>query len=198
MKVAFILYDKVTLLDFAGLYDPISRLKTMGFCPDLEYVVSSRTDQVRSSEGLVMIPDDICTDFTSFDYVVIPGGDGVKDLMKNPEFIHWISTVGPDTTIAAVCGGVLLLGAAGLLRDSKATTHPSMQPVLMHFAQEVLTDRIVPDGNIITAGGVTAAIDLGLYITEEIAGREVREIIQKQMDYPYYPEIVSCAGFPLN
>jgi transcriptional regulator GlxA family with amidase domain len=190
MKVAFILYDKVTLLDFAGLYDPISRLKTMGFCPDLEYVVSSHTGQVRSSEGLVMIPDDICTDFTSFDYVVIPGGDGVEDLMKNPEFIHWISTVGQDTTIAAVCGGVLLLGAANLLRDRRATTHPAMQAILKHFAREVLVDRIVPDGKIITAGGVTAALDLGLYITEQIAGRQVREKIQKQMDYLHYPEIL--------
>lgn len=187
MKIAFVLYDNVTLLDFAGLYDPISRLKTMGFCPDLEYVVSSRTDQIRSSEGLVIIPDDICTDFTLYDYVVIPGGDGVKDLMKNSEFLQWISTVGQDTTIAAVCGGVLLLGAAGLLRDRKVTTHPAMQPVLRHFARDVLEDRIVPDGKIITAGGVTAAIDLGLYITELIAGRQVRETIQKQMDYPHYP-----------
>jgi len=189
MKIAFILYDNVTLLDFAGLYDPISRLKTRGFCPDLEYVVSSRTDQVRSSEGLVIIPDDICTDFTSFDYVVIPGGEGVKDLMKDSEFIQWISAVGQDTTIAAVCGGVLLLGAAGFLRDRKVTTNPVMQSVLKHFTREVLEDRIVPDGKIITAGGVTAAIDLGLYITEQIAGRQVRETIQNQMDYLHYPEI---------
>ena len=190
MKVAFILYDQVTLLDFAGLYDPITRLKTMGFCPDLESVVSSRTEQVRSSEGLVLIPDEICTDFKSYDYVLIPGGDGVKDLMKSPEYLGWISSAGPDTTVAALCGGVLLLGAAGLLRDKKATTHPVMQEVLKHFAREVLTDRIVHDGRIITAGGVTAAIDLGLYITEQIAGCEVRKTIQKQMDYPYYPEMV--------
>lgn len=187
MKIAFVLYNDVTLLDFAGLYDPISRLKTMGFCPDLEYIVSSSTAKVRSSEGLEIIPDNIGTDFTSCDYVIIPGGDGVKDLMKNTEFIHWIRAVGQDTTIAAVCGGVLLLGAAGLLKGRKATTHPAMQPVLIHFASEVLTDRIVADGKIITAGGVTAAIDLGLYIAERIAGRQTREVIQKQMDYPYYP-----------
>lgn len=190
MKIAFVLYTDVTLLDFAGLYDPISRLKTMGFCPDLEYVVSSRTKEIRSSEGLKIMPDDICTDFTSYDYVIIPGGDGVRDLMKNTEFIHWIRAVGQDTTIAAVCGGVLLLGAAGLLKERKATTHPAMQPVLMHFAGEVLTDRIVADGSIITAGGVTAAIDLGLYITELIAGQQRREEIQKQMDYPHYPVIL--------
>ncbi len=186
MKVAFILYDQVTLLDFAGLYDPITRLKTMGFCPDLEYVVASRTDQVRSSEGLLLIPDEIYTDLKSFDYVLIPGGDGVKELMKSPEYLGWISSAGPDTTIAAVCGGVLLLGAAGLLRDRKATTHPVMQEVLKHFAREVLIDRIVHDGRVITAGGVTAAIDLGLYITELIAGCDARMSIQKQMDYPYY------------
>jgi len=189
MKVAFLIYNQVTLLDFAGLYDPIIRLKTMGFSPDLEYVVSSRTGQVRSSEGLVIIPDDTCTDLNSFDYILIPGGDGVKDLMKDPDFLKWISSAGQNTTIAAVCGGVLLLGAAGLLRDRQATTHPAMQEVLKHFAREVLTDRIVSDGKIITAGGVTAAIDLGLYITEQIASRNVREKIQKQMDYPYYPEL---------
>lgn len=73
-----------------------------------------------------------------------------------------------------------------MLRDKRATTHPDLLPVLNHFAREVSTDRVVEDGNSITAGGVTAAIDMGLFICEKIAGAEVREKIRKQMDYRNY------------
>jgi cyclohexyl-isocyanide hydratase len=118
--------------------------------------------------------------------VIIPGGDGIKDLMKDEQFLRWISVASEKTTVAAVCGGSLLLGAAGLLRSRKATTHPQLINVLKHFAGVVSSDRIVDEGQIITAGGVTSSIDLGLYLCEKIAGAEVREKIQVQMDYRQY------------
>lgn len=186
MKIAFILYDGVTLLDFAGMYDPVTRLKTMGFINDLEYSVCARTGKCRSFEGVELLADTSCRTLTSFDYVMIPGGNSIQELLHDKEFLDWLRTV-PDTTIiAAVCGGALLAGAAGYLRDKKATTHPQLQGYLKHFARDVSTDRIVEDDRIITAGGVAAAIDLGLYICEKIAGPDVREKIQAQMDYRNY------------
>lgn len=187
MKIIFLVYDNITLLDFAGLYDPLTRLKTMGFFPDLSYEVIARTGEIRTSEGIRLIPDNNNADISTADYLLIPGGDGVKDLIRDQKFLTWINSAGPDATIAAVCGGVLLLGASGLLRDKKATTHPVMMDVLRNFAQEVSSDRIVHDGQIITAGGVTAAIDLGLYLVEKIAGYEIKEKIRIQMDYPGFP-----------
>jgi transcriptional regulator GlxA family with amidase domain len=186
MKIAFVVYDDVTLLDFAGAYDPLTRLKTMGFVPDLVYDVCARTESVRSFEGVVLIPDQVNNDLSVYDYVIIPGGEGVKPLMRDREFLHWIPAASDTTVVAAVCGGSLLLGAAGALRTRKATTHPQLMAVLKNFAGEVVPDRIVDEGPVITAGGVTAAIDLGLYLCERIAGKEAREKIQDQMDYRNY------------
>jgi transcriptional regulator GlxA family with amidase domain len=187
MKIAFVIYENMTLLDFAGAYDPITRLKSMGFIGDLSYDICARTERVRSSEGAVLVAGQVQNDLSAYDYVIVPGGDGIKDLMKDPEFLRWIAVPSDTTVVAAVCGGSLLLGAAGLLRTRKATTHPTLMPVLEHFAGEVLTDRIVDTGYIITAGGVTAAIDLGLYVCEKIAGPDARRKIQVQMDYKGYP-----------
>ncbi|MDD1693877.1 MAG: DJ-1/PfpI family protein [Methanoregula sp.] len=186
MKIAFVIYNNLTLLDFAGAYDPITRLKTMGLVRNLSYDVCAKTERIRSSEGVELIAGRVGNDLSSYDYVIIPGGDGIKDLMKDPEFLRWISVASDTTTVTAVCGGSLLLGAAGMLRNRKATTHPQLMGFLEHFAGEVSHDRIVDEGCIITAGGVTAAIDLGLYLCEKIAGKDAREKIQEQMDYRCY------------
>jgi transcriptional regulator GlxA family with amidase domain len=188
MKIAFVLYDGVTLLDFAGMYDPVTRLKTMGFVKDLDYTVCARKEQIRSFEGVGIVPDTVSSDLSSYDYVMVPGGNGIQELIKDKEFLGWIQTSSDNAILAAVCGGALLIGAAGYLRNKRATTNPMLRGVLKHFACDVSADRIVRDGNIVTAGGVTAAIDLGLYICENIAGRDVREKIQTQMDYTKYPE----------
>jgi len=187
VKIAFVLYDGVTLLDFAGAYDPLTRLKTMGFMPDLEYRVCALKERIRSSEGIELVADTVSPDLSTFDYVVIPGGNGVMDLLRDKSFLSWLAIPPGRTSVTAVCGGALLIGAAGVLRTRRATTHPAMQEILKRFAREVSSDRIVEDNHVITAGGVTAAIDMGLYLCEKIAGDEVREKIQKQMDYPYYP-----------
>jgi cyclohexyl-isocyanide hydratase len=186
MKIAFVVYDGMTLLDFAGAFDPVSRLHFMGFVSDLSCTLCAWTETVRSSEGAVLAQCSTPASLKEFDYVIVPGGDGVQGLMKDPVFLHWIAEVTETTTLVGICGGSLLLGAAGLLRTKKATTHPALMPVLAHFAREVSKDRIVDEGRIITAGGVTAAIDLGLYLCEKIAGPDVRENIQLQMEYGCY------------
>jgi len=193
MKVAFILYNGVTLLDFAGVYDPVTRIRTMGFLNDLEYQVCAPEYPVQTYEGVTIYPDQTFQDLSAQDYVVIPGGNGITRLMQDPGFSSWMRTVSDTTVIAAVCGGSLLAGASGFLKDKKATTHPDLLPILARFFRETSPDRIVDEGRIITAGGVTSAIDLGLYLCEKIAGPDVREKIQKQMDYPHYP---MQAGIP--
>ncbi|MDD4138059.1 MAG: DJ-1/PfpI family protein [Methanoregula sp.] len=186
MKIAFVIYNNLTLLDFAGAYDPITRLRTMGFVSDLSYDVCARKEKIRSAEGVELIPNRVNNDLSSYDYVIIPGGDGIKDLMKDAEFLRWIAVVSDTTVVASICGGSLLLGAAGMLRTRKATTHLGLMNFLKHFAGEVSSDRIVDEGRIITAGGVTSSIDLGLYLCEKIAGKDAREKIQEQMDYRHY------------
>lgn len=167
MKIAFVICNDVTLLDFAGDCDPLTRLKSMGFVPDLSWDVCARTPTVRSIEGTELVPACVGNDLSAYDYMIIPGGDGIKGLMRDPVFLRWISVASEKTTIAAVCGGVLLLGAAGFLRERRATTHPELQAILKNFAREVSTNRIVDEGCIITAGGVTSLIDLGLSLRKD-------------------------------
>ena len=124
MKIAFVIYDGMTLLDFAGVYDPLTRLKTMGFLDNLPWDVCARTEKVRSTEGAVLVPDRVDNDLAEYDYVIIPGGDGIKDLMQDKEFLRWITVASDTTTMVAVCGGSLLLGAAGMLRTKKSNNAP--------------------------------------------------------------------------
>jgi cyclohexyl-isocyanide hydratase len=176
----------MTLLDFAGVYDPVTRLKSMGFLDNLQWDVCARTEKVRSTEGAVLIPDRVANNLAEYEYVILPGGDGIKDLMQDKEFLRWITVASGTATVVAVCGGSLLLGAAGMLRTKRATTHPQLMEFLRRFAREVSPDRIVDEGTVITAGGVTSAIDLGLNLCEKIGGRDAREKIQVQMDYRHY------------
>jgi transcriptional regulator GlxA family with amidase domain len=189
MKIAFVIYDGITLLDFAGIFDPVTRLRTMGFVSGLRTDICARKEKVRSTEGILLVPDRVDNNLADYDYVIVPGGDGIKVLLQDQEFLHWIAVASKTTTVAALCGGSLLLGAAGMLQKKRATTHPQLAGFLKHFAREVVPDRIVDEGMVITAGGVTSSIDLGLYLCEKIAGRDARETIMHQMDYRNY-----CAG----
>lgn len=186
MKIGFIIYDGMTTLDFAGVYDAVTRLKTMGFMPDLEYDVCSNKDSVTAFEGLKLTPNKVLVDLDSYDYVIIPGGNGIAQLVKDEAFIGWLRTMPQETIKVSVCGGSILLGVAGFLREKRATTHPSLMAFLERFTDKSSTDRIVDQGDVITARGVTSSIDLGLYLCEKIAGREVRTKIQNQIDYTCY------------
>ena len=124
MKIAFVIYDSITLLDFAGVNDPLTRLKSMGFLDNLQWDVCAPKETVCSSEGAELVPDRVNTNLTEYDYVINPGGDGIKDLMQNKTFLCWITNHSDTPIVAAVCGGSLLLGAAGMLRTGDITSEP--------------------------------------------------------------------------
>ncbi|HEX8090812.1 MAG TPA: DJ-1/PfpI family protein [Blastocatellia bacterium] len=183
MKAAFIIYDGMTALDFVGAYDALTRLKTMSFIPDFEWEICARTEQVTDGSGLRFVPTMTRGGLQDFDMVIVPGGYGSRKLAGDDEFIFWLKTSEKCKLKASVCTGSVLLGAAGFLRGKKATTHRSAFDELRPFCETVVDERVVDEGDIITARGVVAAIDLGLYICEKLAGREARERIQRQMDY---------------
>jgi cyclohexyl-isocyanide hydratase len=185
MKIAFVIFNGLTTLDFIGIYDPLTRLKTMGFMSDLEWDICAYTDIVKDDRGLVMVPTAIQEPLQSYDVLVVPGGYGTRTLVQDKSFIEWIKTADPCRLKVSVCTGALLLGAAGFLRDKRATTHRSAFQELEPFCRKVLDHRIVDEGTIITARGVSSGIDEGLYVVERLAGAEARSKIAKQMDYPY-------------
>lgn len=184
MKIAFVIYEDMTALDFVGVFDPLTRLKTMGFLPQLNWEICAfSAGAVRDGAGLRIEPDKVGGSLENYDMVVLPGGFGSRKLIHDSEFIAWIKTAANCPLKTSVCTGSLLLGAAGFLKDLPATTHPSAYELLAQYCAEVREDRVVDTGAVITARGVTSAIDLGLYLCERLAGPEASSRIRKQMDY---------------
>jgi len=194
VDVAFVVYDGMTTMDFLGVYDAVTRLRSMGFMPGLRWDVCGVLRDVREEKGLRVGVDRVCGPFDAYDLVVLPGGVAALKLVEDADFIGWIRTAEGCPVRASVCTGSLLWGAAGLLQDRTATTHRNALKLLERYCPRVVDRRIVDDGDVITARGVTSSLDLGLYLCEKLAGREARERIARQMDYPYFPEELALAS----
>ena len=185
MKAAFIVFDRMTSLDFIGFYDPVTRLKTMKIVDEFEWRVCSATRQVVDDRGLRIEPDNVAAPLDAYDLLFVPGGFGTRNLQHDPDFIAWLKTAGSAPLKVSVCTGALLLGAAGFLRGRRATTHPNAYKELEPYCGTVVHDRVVDEGDVITARGVTSAIDAGLHVVQRIAGADARTRIAAQMDYPH-------------
>ncbi|MET3937391.1 transcriptional regulator GlxA family with amidase domain [Paenibacillus sp. PvP094] len=185
MKIAFVLFDGLTFLDFAGFYDVINRLNFFEPTKGSTWETCAMTDQVTDESGLTLQVDRVKPDLGEYDMVFVPGGMGTRKLRFDEAFVGWLKQAEKVPMKVSVCTGSLLLGAAGFLSGKKATTHPNVYDLLQPYTDEVIQTRIVKDGNVITAGGVATSIDLGIYVLGLFAGREAAENVKRQIDYPY-------------
>ena len=186
MNVAFCIYDGMTVLDFVGAYDPITRLDRMEFMP-LSWDVCAPTEGV-SANRLEFGVDRVRPDLGAYDLVFLPGGYASRELLEDRSFLEWLETAASCEYLTSVCTGSLLLGAAGFLDGKRATTHPSAFDALEEYAT-VVDERVVEDGSVITGRGVSSSIDLGLYVVETLTDAETRAAIAEQMDYPYGEDV---------
>lgn len=185
MKTAFVIFDRMTALDFIGVYDPLTRLKSMQIIPDFDWDVCAVAGEVVDDKGMSFTPGVVAEPLNEYDLIVVPGGFGTRALQHDKAFVDWLRTSEPVKLKASVCTGALLLGAAGFLKGKRATTHPGAFEELRPYCARVVDERVVDEGEIVTARGVTSAIDLGLYLVERLASAEARRRVAKQMDYPY-------------
>lgn len=185
MKIALVLFDGVTFLDFVGFYDVIYRLNMFEQTKGTTWDICGLTEEVTDELGMRVKVNVIKPSLSHYDLVFIPGGMGTRRLKDDQVYIDWIRTAESVPYKVSVCTGSLLWGAAGFLQDKKATTHPNAYELLEPYCEEVVQARIVRDGNVITAGGVATSIDLGIYLIERFAGAEEAAIVKKQLDYPY-------------
>lgn len=183
MRIAFIIFDRMTALDFVGAFDPLTRLRTMGLLDGVEWDVCAAGREVTDGAGLRVAASKVGGTLSGYDLLVVPGGYGTRELVEDDAFIEWLRTAADCPLKASVCTGSLLLGAAGYLRGRRATTHPSSLAELEGYCAEVSRERIVDEGAVVTAGGVTASIDLGLHLCGRLAGPDARARIRAQMDY---------------
>lgn len=183
MRIAYILFDGITMLDFVGVYDPVSRLKSMRFIPDLEWDVCSISGNISDSFGLgIIVPQRQC-ELAGYDAIIVPGGFGTRTMMKDEAFIHWLRQAEPVRWKVSVCSGGLILGAAGFLKGRKATTNMLDSESLRPYCAEVVNERVVEDNGVITGGAVSAALDVGLYLCNRWAGPEAEAVIKTRMNY---------------
>lgn len=185
MKTAFVVFDRMTALDFIGFYDPITRLQSMKIMNEFEWRICAMTQVVVDDRGLRMEVDMVAKPLDGYDMVFVPGGFGTRALQHDRAFVDWLKTAGSARLKVSVCTGAVLLGAAGFLRGRRATTHPSAYRDLAPYCGAVIQERVVDEGEVVTAGGVSAAIDVGLHIVHRLAGEEARARIAVQIDYPY-------------
>ncbi|AIQ41049.1 DJ-1/PfpI family protein [Paenibacillus sp. FSL R5-0912] len=185
MKIAFILFDGITFLDFAGFYDVIYRLRQFPAGEGLEWDICGPAGEITDEMGLTVKTGTVLPDLSVYDLVFVPGGFGTRALRHDESFISWLQGASGVPYLVSVCTGALLLGAAGLLEGRRATTHASAYELLEPYCREVVQTRIVQDGNVITGGGVSTSIDLGLYLVSLFAGPEAMAAVKQQIDYPY-------------
>ena len=183
MRIAYVLYNDLTLLDFVGFYDPVSRLRSQGFLPDLEWHLCGSRAAIHDNFGLHITTDRVTPDLSAYDLVYVPGGFGSRVLQHDAEFLDWLRTAKDVSYLVSVCTGSLLLGAAGLLEGKRATTHFNAYDTLAPYVAEVVQERMVTDGSTITGGAVATSLDLGLYVCELLAGKDAAAAIQRSMNY---------------
>ncbi len=186
-RIAFLVFPRLTLLDFVGGYDALRRVATLKIDPGVTHRIIGTEREIVDDTGLVVQPDSVREDLSGFDLLYVPGGLGTRALMNDGPVIEYLTSWGRDRPIASVCTGALLLGRAGYLEGRRATTHRNALDLLRPLCREVVTDRrIVDEGQVVTAGGVASSLDLGLYLVERFWGAAARETIAAQMEYRAY------------
>jgi cyclohexyl-isocyanide hydratase len=179
MIVGMMIFPEMTQLDFTGPYEVLSKW------PGAEIrVIGPSLDPVAAGGGLRFLPDTTMDNAPQLDVVVVPGGAGVDPLMEERGVLEFLRRQAEGARyVTSVCTGALLLGAAGLLKGYRATTHWLSLDLLSLFGAIPVPDRVVVDRNRITGGGVTAGIDFALTMTAGIFGEDAARMIQLVIEY---------------
>lgn len=182
-SIAFLLFPGMTQLDLTG---PAQILSRLGDGP--LYYVARTLDPVPTDSGFAILPTARLDAVTRGDILVVPGGVAVHDVIDDPESLDWVRTVGGQAEwVTSVCTGALILGAAGLLKGYRATTHWAWHHHLARFGAEPVWARTVIDRNRATGGGVTAGIDFALTLTAAIRGEDHARLVQLALEYDPAP-----------
>ena len=188
MQVAYLLYDRFTALDITGPHDVLNSV------PVTESVfVAEHAGPVRNeSDTLSLVADASIDEVGSPDIVVVPGGYGTLAALEREPLLDWLRAVDEKSTwTTSVCTGALLLAAAGLLDGKRATTHWLAREKLAELGAEPVSDRVVREGKVVTAAGVSSGIDMALWLAREIWGEEVARAVQLGIEYDPEPPLDS-------
>ena len=183
LRFGFLLFPRVQQLDLTGPYEVFATL------PDARVDLVARTmEPVTSATGLVLAPTMSFAECPPLDVLCVPGGIGVNALLTDAGTLEFVRRQAATARyVTSVCTGALVLGAAGLLRGKRATTHWGAHDLLRAFGAIPTQGRVVRDGNLLTGGGVTAGIDFALTLAAKIMGQEAAEAVQLGLEYAPSP-----------
>ncbi len=183
MKILILLFENYTALDIVGPYEVLNKL------PNSEiYLVGLEKKEYKDTFGLTIYADYSINEIFQADILLIPGGLGVDDLLNNRELLDWIKKIDSTTKwTVSVCSGSLLLAKSGLLEGKNCTTHWRRKEQLRGFNVKIKDERYVQDGKIITSAGVSAGIDMAIYLVSKIAGEQTAKLIQLAIEYDPQP-----------
>jgi cyclohexyl-isocyanide hydratase len=187
-----IVFDDMDQADFTGPFEVLSRV------PDsLFHVIAKRKEPVRDVRGLVLTPSLSFAESPQLNVLLVPGGSGVNVLMEDEEVLNFVrKQTAASRIVLSVCTGALICGAAGILNGRRATTHWASHHLLSCFGALPVDARVVEDGSVITAAGVTSGIDAALRVAAILRGDEVAQGIQLYMEYA--PEPPFNSGSPAS
>lgn len=184
MQVAILIFDRLTALDAVGPYEVLSRLPGA----NVTFAAAERAPIRVDSGALAIVADRTLHEISRPDVIVVPGGPGQPAAAEDPVIRTWLQSASATARwTTSVCTGALILGAAGLLRGKRATTHWLALDQLAVFGAEPVAERVVVDGSLVTAAGVSAGIDMGLVLAARIAGDRMAQTIQLGIEYDPQP-----------
>jgi transcriptional regulator GlxA family with amidase domain len=197
-SIGILVFDDVEELDFAGPWEVFAMANDIAAHLGREPVhdvklIAERDGVVRCANGLKIVPDLTTAACDKLDILVVPGGQGTRREALNPSLLAWIATIaGKAEWVTSVCTGALLLCVAGPARGKRVTTHWAFVETLRQRgeAAEVLADcRYVRDGNLVTSAGISAGIDMSLWLTGVLHGAEFAAAVRRAMEYDPAPPV---------
>jgi len=190
LSIGMLLFPELTQLDLTGPYEVFARAPGASV-----HLIWKTRDPVKSDRGMRILPPCTFDNCPALDVICIPGGPGQINLMDDDETLSFIRAQSENAKlVTSVCTGSLILGAAGLLRGYKATTHWASLDQLELLGAEPVNERVVRDRNRITGAGVTSGIDFALNVIADLYGPDVAQNIQLHMEYD--PEPPFNSGSP--
>ncbi len=188
-----LLFDDAEELDFAGPWEVFTMARMEG---DRVVTIAEWDQPIRAAKGLRVLPDHTLADAPPLDVLVVPGGEGTRREVENPAVLDWIKSAAANCTwVTSVCTGSYVLHAAGLVADRQVTTHWGFVDQLREQGQVTVLENIryVRDGNVVTAAGVSAGIDMSLWVVGQLYGIPHARVVQRLMEYdpapPYAAEV---------
>lgn len=183
LTIGGLIFPRMDQFDFTGPFEVLAQVPNARFL-----TIAKDLEPVRDMAGLRILPDTTFEEAPQLDVLLVPGGYGQEDAVRDEVLLAFVRRQAADARyVYSVCTGALVCGAAGLLSGRRATTHWTAMDALPHYGAIPSDDRVVVDGNLVTAGGVTSGIDGALVLMALLRGESAAQAQQLLMQYDPHP-----------